>query len=83
MSRQVNTTSGQSRERTGFAAKLDEALTGTTSESFARRIDKSLRTVMRWRNGESEPSGSDLVLIARTLDRDPSWFYEHEEEVHA
>jgi transcriptional regulator with XRE-family HTH domain len=83
MSRQVNTTSGQGRERTGFAAKLDEALTGTTSESFARRIDRSLRTVMRWRNGESEPSGADLILIARELERDPSWFYEASEEVAA
>lgn len=80
MSRQVNTTSGQGRERTGFALKLDEALTGTTSESFARQIDRTLRTVQRWRNGDSEPSGSDLVLIARTLERDPSWFYEEELE---
>lgn len=79
MSRQVNTTSGQGVQRTGFALKLHEALGRTTSESFARDVDKSLRTVMRWRNGESEPSGSDLVLIARTLGRDPSWFYETEE----
>jgi transcriptional regulator with XRE-family HTH domain len=78
MSRQVNTTSGQGRERTGFAAKLNLALAGTTSESFARRIDRTLRTVQRWRSGATEPSGADLVLIARELDRDPSWFYEDE-----
>jgi transcriptional regulator with XRE-family HTH domain len=76
MSRQVNTTSSGA----SFALKLNEALAGTTSESFARRIDKTLRTVQRWRAGDSEPSGSDLVLIARALDRDPSWFYESESE---
>lgn len=76
MSRQVNTTTGQSRERTGFAAKLDEALEGTTSEALARKIDVSLRTVQRWRAGRSEPSGSDLVAIGVALGRDPSWFYE-------
>lgn len=80
MSRQVNTTSGQSRERTGFAAKLDEALQGTTSESLARQIDVSLRTVQRWRGGDTEPSGSDLVAIALALGRDPSWFYESESD---
>lgn len=78
MSGQVNTTSGQAPNRTGFAAKLDEALSGTTSESFARSIDRTLRTVQRWRNGHSQPSGADLVLIARTLDRDPAWFYDPE-----
>lgn len=80
MSRQVNTTSGQDRERTGFAARLDEALSDTTSEAFARRIDVSLRTVQRWRSGDTEPSGSDLVSLALALGRDPSWFYESEEQ---
>lgn len=75
MSRQVNTTSSDSI----FAARLNQALSGTTSESFARQIDKTLRTVQRWRAGDSEPSGSDLVVLARALDRDPSWFYETEE----
>lgn len=62
-------------EREGFAARLHEALGERTSEGFAREIDRTLRTVQRWRGGTSEPSGADLVLIARTLDRDPSWFY--------
>ncbi|HTE63675.1 MAG TPA: helix-turn-helix transcriptional regulator [Solirubrobacteraceae bacterium] len=75
MSRQVNTTSGQIPDGASFADRLNEALAGTTSESFARRIDRTLRTVQRWRSGESEPRGADLVLIARTLDRDPGWFY--------
>lgn len=52
------------------------ALGDTTSEAFARRIDRSLRTVQRWRGGDSEPTGADLVLIAKTLDRDPAWFFE-------
>lgn len=76
MSRQVNTTSSGLPDRTGFAAKLHEALEGTTSESFARQINRPLRTVQRWRNGESEPTGAALVEIARALGRDPAWFYE-------
>ena len=79
MSRQVNTTSSGP----SFADRLNEALDGTTSESFARRIDRTLRTVQRWRSGESEPRGADLVLIARALDRDPSWFFPHEPEREA
>jgi DNA-binding transcriptional regulator YiaG len=77
MSRQVNTTSSGA---IAFCDRLNEALAGTTSESFARRIDRTLRTVQRWRSGDTEPSGADLVLIARELDRDPSWFYETVEE---
>jgi transcriptional regulator with XRE-family HTH domain len=52
-----------------FARNLDAALhrAGETSESFARRIDRTLRTVQRWRSGESEPRGEDVVLIARAL----------------
>jgi len=75
MSRQVNTTTPASQRTGVFASRLNEALTGTTSEAFARRIDKSLRTVTRWRAGNSEPSGADLVLIARELERAPEWFF--------
>lgn len=63
-------------QRAGFALKLHTALGDRTTESFAREIDKPLRTVQRWRNGETEPSGADLVLIARALGRDASWFYD-------
>ena len=68
--------------REGFAARLDEALTadGLTTEAFARRIDKTLRTVQRWRNGEGQPTAEGLLLIARELDRDPAWFYDSMEE---
>lgn len=79
MSRQVNTTTSSTPDRQGFAARLHEALGSTTSESFARQLGRPLRTVQRWRNGESEPSGETLIAIARALDRDPAWFYaEHE-----
>lgn len=61
-----------SRNATGqlraFAANFNAALDGTTSEAFARRIDRTLRTVQRWRAGESVPRGDDLVLIAEALD---------------
>jgi transcriptional regulator with XRE-family HTH domain len=63
---------------TGFAAKLRQALAEDklTAEEFSRRIDRTLRTVQRWRAGTSQPSAADLMLVARSLDRDPSWFYE-------
>ena len=80
MSRHANTTSPGVPQGNTFAAKLNEALAGTTSESFARSIDRTLRTIQRWRSGESEPRGADLVLVAQALDRDPAWFYETDGE---
>lgn len=62
-------------ERSGFALRLHEALGEKTTESFAREVGCTLRTAQRWRNGESEPSGADLVRIGDVLERDPSWFY--------
>jgi transcriptional regulator with XRE-family HTH domain len=76
MSRQVNTTGSSPT----FADRFNEALDGTTSESFARRINRPLRTVQRWKAGTSEPHGTNLVLIARELGRDPSWFYPDQPE---
>jgi transcriptional regulator with XRE-family HTH domain len=69
-------------QHTGFAAKLRQALAedDLTAEQFARQIDRTLRTVQRWRAGGSEPTGADLVLVARSLNRDPSWFYEEVEK---
>ena len=75
MSRQVKTTTSDE----SFAQRLNDALVGTTSEAFARRIDRTLRTVQRWRSGESEPSGADLVLIARELGIDPAALYPSQE----
>lgn len=65
-------------ERQGFALRFHEALVDrqVTAENFAREINRTLRTVQRWRSGESEPKGAELVLIARALGRDPSWFYD-------
>lgn len=53
--------------RSAFAANLNAALSSTTSEAFARRIDKPLRTVQRWRAGHTEPKGEALLLVAREL----------------
>lgn len=47
--------------------KASLALSETTAEAFARAIDKPLRTVQRWRAGETEPRGEELVVIAREL----------------
>lgn len=67
--------------RTGFALRLHEALVADqlTTENFARRIDKTLRTVQRWRSGDTEPNGADLILIAAALGREPAWFFSDEE----
>lgn len=70
-------------DRSGFALRLHTALGDKTSEAFSREIDRTLRTVIRWRNGESQPSGADLVLIARALGRDPEWFFAADPETEA
>lgn len=71
--------------REGFALRLHEALVADnlTTENFARRIDKTLRTVQRWRAGDTEPNGSDLVLVAAALGRDPAWFFSQDERTAA
>jgi transcriptional regulator with XRE-family HTH domain len=48
---------------------------GEPVEAFARRINVPMRTVQRWRSGETEPRSRDLLLVARALGRDPAWFY--------
>lgn len=60
-----------------FASRFDEAMRidGRTNEQFARNIGYGLRTVMRWRRGESVPSGAALVKLAVALGREPGWFY--------
>jgi transcriptional regulator with XRE-family HTH domain len=62
-------------ERSGFALRLHLALSETTTEAFARQIGRTLRTVQRWRNGESEPTAEDFALIMRELGRDHDYFY--------
>lgn len=51
------------------------ALSDTTSEEFARRIGKPLRTVQRWRNGESEPGAEDFSVLMRELGLSHDYFY--------
>lgn len=60
-----------------FAVRFDEALRndGRTNEQFARDTGFTLRTVLRWRHGDSMPSGSSLVKLAVALGREPGWFY--------
>lgn len=69
-------------EAPSFASKLRQALAEDelTAEDFSRRIDRTLRTVQRWRAGTSEPSAADLMLVARSLNRDPAWFFDAEEQ---
>lgn len=63
--------------RTGFALQLHQALLedGLTTEQFARSIDRTLRTVQRWRSGESAPGAEDFALVMRALGRGPEFFY--------
>jgi len=58
-----------------FAAKMREAIGDRTMESIARDADVTLRTVYRWRDGDAEPKGAQLVRLARVLGREPAWFY--------
>lgn len=63
--------------RSGFALRLHTALQedGLTTEQFARSIDRTLRTVQRWRSGESAPGAADFALVMRELGRDHDYFY--------
>lgn len=59
------------------AANLRQALEDAdmTQERLAREIGVGLRVVQAWCSGRVLPRWPRLVLIARALDRDPSWFY--------
>jgi transcriptional regulator with XRE-family HTH domain len=60
-----------------FAVRFDEALTadGRTNEQFARDVGFTLRTITRWRAGDSAPTGASLIRLAVALGREPGWFY--------
>ena len=66
MSRHATRPPGE-KDQSPFAANLNAALAHTTSEAFARSIDRPLRTVQRWRSGETEPKGAALVAVAQAL----------------
>jgi hypothetical protein len=63
--------------RSGFALRFHEALLDGqyTTEGFARSIDRPLRTVQRWRAGESTPNAGDFALICRATGRGHEYFY--------
>jgi transcriptional regulator with XRE-family HTH domain len=46
-----------------------------STEALARQVGVGLRVAQRWRSGETEPSGRNLVRIAAALDRHPAWFF--------
>jgi len=64
--------------RSAFARRLAEAqaAAGLTTEELARTIGVGLRLVQRWRAAEGEPSGENLIRLARALGRDAEWFYD-------
>lgn len=72
MSRQASTTSSP------FAARLNEAIESSefgSVEQLAREIDVTLRVVQKWRAGDGQPSGANLVKLAKALGREPAWFF--------
>jgi transcriptional regulator with XRE-family HTH domain len=60
-------------------------LRGTESqEALAIRIGVRVRTVQRWEDPDgSEPSGGDLIRLARALDCAPESFYDESEPTGA
>lgn len=52
-----------------FPARLVAAQerVGIGTEALARRLDLSVRVVQKWRSGETEPNGRNLVRLAGEL----------------
>lgn len=69
-------------ERSGFALAFHTALLSAElgTEEFARKIDRPLRTVYRWRNGESEPDAANFALILHALGLSADVFFPPEEQ---
>jgi hypothetical protein len=64
--------------------RLAIAATGHhTQESVARECGVTLRAVQKWASGQSTPTRGRLELLARTLGRDPGWFYETDDMENA
>lgn len=51
-----------------------------TSVDLCRQIDVAEKTVSRWRSGQSEPLYRHVRALAVLFDRQPQWFYEHDDE---
>lgn len=61
-----------------FRERLIEAQRAAeiNTETLARQVGVGLRVVQRWRSGDTEPAGRNLVRLAAVLRRDPAWFFE-------
>ncbi|EHN59065.1 helix-turn-helix domain-containing protein [Oenococcus kitaharae] len=46
-----------------------------SNAEIARRIDVSRSTITKWLKGVSSPTQSKIIHIARTLNKEPSWFF--------
>ena len=70
-------------EPSGFQPlRLREAsqAAGLTQQGVATALGLSMRGVQSWFLGQADPSGDNLVALARLLGRRPEWFYGHDEE---
>lgn len=50
-----------------------------TTEKLARQLNVPLRSVQRWRSGESQPSGAALSRLCLALGKPIDFFYENGE----
>lgn len=53
---------------------------GLTTEALARQLDVTVRVVQKWRSGETEPGGRNLVRLAAVLRVRPESFYDDANE---
>lgn len=67
-----------------FAHNLRAALAARemTQEKLAREINASNRSVAGWCLGETLPRWDKLALIAKALEHEPGWFYNHHPEIN-
>lgn len=64
-----------------FAGRLRQAkaASGKSADTIAKDAGVTVRVVQRWIAGDGQPSGENLIRLARVLDRDPAWFYDGDE----
>jgi transcriptional regulator with XRE-family HTH domain len=70
-------TSSPPRTSEGFADRLKQAQSEASlkNEDLAHAVGVSVRLLQRWRSGDGEPNGPNLVALAHVLGRDASWFF--------